>query len=251
MYAPSSKGVLTINRGGTYEPLSRITDWAVSHNEPTTDAPDDAMDNTVSAGASSVGDPTAGTATFTLQPPDVASAVFQTFRNSFIKGTEVQFQVWLGNYRLVREVKAADNATIQIVAADSEAILAGAGSEAVPNTFGTGDKQPGPFWDRGQVIEYNDIAYHLGPWKTATKRVISRIGAIAGGIAAYDEVALGDVAAQGAFKVHQYVWRVTGKGRVTAGGDFTVSQGSLAVDGSIQLADFETMEVALKDWALA
>ena len=250
--APDGRGRMYVEVGDAWHLLSRISDFAVTDEQPETTQPDDALDDSVGAGAASVGDPRPGQVTFTLDQPDAAGPAALAWVDAYQSKEDIKFRAVLGAYK-EEGVQATGGTTIAISKADGEITIAsGAGGNVnIPATFGTGDTTPGPFWRRGQVIEQGTNAYHLGPWLTATTRMVTLLGPIASGIVtratAAQQAADWSVSpASDDYTVHRYRLMLTGEGRVLAGGDITANSTGTQVSGTMQPNDFLTRQFLLK-----
>ena len=252
--APSRDGRVYIEVDGSWEFLSRLTNFTNADNEPDTTTPDDALDDTVGAGAPSVGTPSVGPVRFTLTEPDIAGPAALHVIDQHRANESVKAEIWLGEYKLVGEqTSGAAATTVAIDKSAGEITIAkkGAGNADIPATFGVSDVSPGPFWRRGQIVEQGTNAYHLGPWVSATKRKVSLLGSVASGIVtratAAEKAADWSVSpAEDAFKVHTYRAILTGEGRVLQGADFTASATSIEMATGFQPDDYLTLSFGLK-----
>ena len=241
LYTPGANGMSEVNLGsdaGGFQYLSDVTSFDLAHTQPPTTTPEESIDATVGAGTPSIGSPSAGTATWNFRP-DIASDAFRYVANQYRAGQNADFRVTLGEQRTV-ETASSSSVTVEIDASERELEVAGTATNDIANTFGSSDLQPAEPWRRGLVIVIADVAYHLGPWKTATTRHISRLGAVAGGIVTPDAVALADVAAGGDWVLYEYGYRITFAGRVLQGADVSAATGGLTSTMAVQLSGFQT-----------
>ena len=207
-YAPGSRGPLEVMVGNTFRRVPKIRNVGYS----ATAATESSIEYVDSPTETRSGASGPGNVTFDLtRAPAMES--YRACYEAFKEGHLQTFQDW-GGVPVVYENPAANTAdTIAITGASGLLTLAGSLSAGTP-------ENPASPFIPGRVLVIGGVAYALEE-VTATGVRVSRYGAVSGGVATPDSVALADVTATASWSISQYGTRRTFTGRVTELGAYS------------------------------
>ena len=141
---------------------------------------------------------------------------YRTCYDAFKEGSVLTFRDWGGVPVVYENPSTATSDTVAVVGASGLLTLAGTLSA------GTSDNPRAPFLP-GRVLVIGSVAYTIEEIQPAPSNAVrvSRLGAVAGGIATPDSEALADVAATASWSIVQYGTRREFVGRAEEMGAYT------------------------------
>ena len=210
-YSPGSRGPLEVDVGsGTYRRVPKVRNVGFSATAAT-ESSIEYVDQVTETRSGASGP---GNVTYDLTRAPAMEAYRKCY-DAFKEGELLSFRDWGGVPVVYENPATATSDTIAIVGATGLLTLAGSLAS------GTSDNPLAPFLP-GRVLVIASVAYTIEEVvPTANVPRVSRLGAVSGGIATPDSVALADVSATASWSISQYGTRRDFTGRVTEMGAYT------------------------------
>ena len=209
-YSPGSRGPLEVMIGSNWRRVPKVRNVGFSAT-PATSSSIEYVDQPTETRSGASGP---GNVTYDLTRAPAMEA-YRTCYDAFKEGSVLTFRDWGGVPVVYENPSTATSDTVAVVGATGLLTLAG------DLSAGTSDNPRAPFLP-GRVLVIGSVAYTIEEVvPTAEVPRVSRLGAVAGGIATPDSVALADVAATASWSVVQYGTRREFVGRAEEMGAYT------------------------------
>ena len=242
MYRHSAEGTAYMGIGGSatdFVAISEITGTQITHNTPQPRQPPGSMESKLPAQQQRAGRLSVGQAQYQLIADESNEAVLDAEKAAKARALRY-FREELGDTDVETLVDNTANVTVEIDASAKTMQLAGTATPTIATTFGT-TLAPNSPWDVGLVVEIAGVAYKIGRWEDGSDTCrISRLGTAASGVVTLDDVALADVAATPAWKLHAWGTRYDFHGPVTGAPGHSADGTSVTKTVTAQLQVFET-----------